>query len=202
MKTLPKLLSFMTFLLVSQVTVFAQTTDTLYYDKNWKGVESRAFASFYRILSNSTDGNYQKRFRDFYITGELQSEGGYISIDKYDDSKSVFDGEWTNYYKSGKVEQKGNRVNGIEQGDYTAYYENGLVKLHAFMKDGKAEGILTQFNENGDLCSQVEMQNGEPKYNLIKSLAWYRCSTLMVPCATLSRYRSYHSLGTGTTEVI
>ena len=37
---------------------------------------------------------------------------------------------------------------------------------------------------------------------LIKSLAWYRCSTLMVPCATLSRYRSYHSLGTGTTEVI
>lgn len=39
-------------------------------------------------------------------------------------------------------------------------------------------------------------------YQLIKSLAWYRCSTLMVPCATLSRYRSYHSLGTGTTEVI
>lgn len=37
---------------------------------------------------------------------------------------------------------------------------------------------------------------------VIKSLAWYRCSTLMVPCATLSRYRSYHSLGTGTTEVI
>lgn len=180
MKTLPKLLSFMTFLLVSQVTVFAQTTDTLYYDKNWKGVESRAFASFYRILSNSTDGNYQKRFRDFYITGELQSEGGYISIDKYDDSKSVFDGEWTNYYKSGKVEQKGNRVNGIEQGDYTAYYENGLVKLHAFMKDGKAEGILTQFNENGDLCSQVEMQNGEPKYN------WYMLSNKDGYCSKIS----------------
>ena len=139
--------------------------DTIYYDKDWKGVSSAAFASFYRIYDANDKSELKKHFRDYYITGELQSEGGYISIDKYDDSKSVFDGEWTNYFKSGKVEQKGYRNRGIEEGEYTAYYENGLVKMHAVMKNGKANGILTQFNEEGNMCSQIEMLNGEPIYD-------------------------------------
>ena len=139
--------------------------DTIYYDKDWKGVSSAVFASFYRIYDANDKSELKKHFRDYYITGELQSEGGYISIDKYDDSKSVFDGEWTNYFKSGKVEQKGYRNRGIEEGEYTAYYENGLVKMHAVMKNGKANGILTQFNEEGNMCSQIEMLNGEPRYD-------------------------------------
>ena len=77
-------------------------TDTLYYDKDWKGVESKAFATYVRVFSDPNDEKFPKRCRDYYITGELQSEGEYISIDKYDDSKSVFNGEWTTYYKSGK----------------------------------------------------------------------------------------------------
>ena len=139
--------------------------DTLFYDKNWKGVESKSFASYYRILSGNADSNFGKRFRDYYVTGELQSEGGYISIDKYDDSKSVMDGEWTNYYKSGKIEEKGYRHNGIEEGEYIAYYENGLIKLHCTMKNGKPNGILTQFDEKGDMCSQTEMLDGNPRYD-------------------------------------
>ena len=129
-------------------SLFAQSKqDTLFYDKNWKGVESKLFASYYRILSGNADSNFGKRFRDYYVTGELQSEGGYISIDKYDDSKSVMDGEWSNYYKSGKIEQKGYRHNGIEEGEYTAYYENGLIKLHCTMKNGKPNGILNPLAE-------------------------------------------------------
>lgn len=95
------------FFLFGASTLFAQSNqDTLFYDKNWKGVESKSFASYYRILSGNTDSNFGKRYRDYYITGELQSEGGYISIDKYDDSRSVMDGEWTNYYKSVKKSNK------------------------------------------------------------------------------------------------
>ena len=139
--------------------------DTIYYDKNWKGVSNAAFAAFYRVYDANDKSELRKPFRDYYISGELQSEGGYISFDKYDDSKSVFDGEWINYFKSGKVEQKGYRNRGIEEGEYTAYYENGLVKMHAVMKNGKPNGILTQFNEQGDMCSQVELLNGEPRYD-------------------------------------
>lgn len=154
-------------LLIPVLGISAQKSslDTLYYDKEWKGVSNRAFASFYRVLDLSAKSTSKKYFRDYYITGELQSEGGYISIDKADDKKSIFDGEWITYYKSGKVEQKGFRLNGIEQGEYTSYYENGLVKTHVTMLDGKANGILTQFNEDGGMCIQREMLNGEPKYD-------------------------------------
>lgn len=158
------------FVLISQLCVgFCSSQivklDTIYYDKNWKGVSSATFASYYRVYDADDKSELRKPFRDYFITGELQSEGGYISIDKFDDSKSVFDGEWTNYYKSGKVEQKGYRNKGIEEGEYTAYYENGLIKAHTIMKKGKPNGILTQFNEQGDMCSQIEMLNGEPKYD-------------------------------------
>ena len=89
------------------ISSYAQNdTDTLYYDKEWKGVESKAFASFFRVIPKSGNPNFRKPMRDYYITGELQSEGYYLSVDKYDDRNSVFDGAFTNYYKSGKVEIK------------------------------------------------------------------------------------------------
>lgn len=146
-------------------TVMGQTkVDTLYYDKNWKGCE-KTFATYYRIYSQPNDNNLKKRFRDYYITGELQSEGEYISIDKYDDSKSVFDGELTSYYKSGKTEQKGTRINGKQEGEYIKYKENGLILIHANFKDGKLHGIYTEFSEDGDLCMQIEYKDGMPLYN-------------------------------------
>lgn len=147
--------------------ISAQRTglDTLYYDKDWKSVSNKEFATFYRVLDLSDKSSSRKPFRDYYITGELQSEGGYISLDKTDDKNSVFDGEWINYYKSGKVEQKGFRSNGMDEGEHTLYYENGLVKMHCTMLNGKENGILSQFNENGDICTQIEMYEGKPKYD-------------------------------------
>lgn len=162
-------LSLMVLLFVVFSHAQSNQLDTIYYDKNWIGVSHPAFAAYYRVV-NANDTAYSrrlltKRYRDYYITGELQSEGEYISINRSVDSLSVFNGEWTNYYKSGKVEQKGYRRRGVEEGEYTAYYENGLVKLHAIMKNGKPNGLLTQFNEQGDMCSQMEMLNGEPRYD-------------------------------------
>ncbi len=137
-------------------------TDTLYYDRNWKGVESKHFATYFRVIEDSENNSFQKRFRDFYITGELQSEGSYISIDKYDDSQSVFDGEWISYYKSGKVEQKGYWVTGKQEGEYIRYKEDGLILLHAYFKNDKLDGIYTEFSEDGNTCVQIEYKNGEP----------------------------------------
>lgn len=111
---------------------------------------------------DSESDSFQKRFRDFYITGELQSEGSYIFIDKYDDSKSIFDGEWINYYKSGKVERKGYRIKGKQEGEYIQYKENGLISLHAYFRNDKLDGIYTEFSEDGNICMQIEYKNGEP----------------------------------------
>lgn len=138
--------------------------DTLYYDKDWKGVESKAFAAYYRVMACSDDSCSRKQFRDYYITGELQSEGGYIRIDRSDDSESVFDGEWTDYYKSGKVEQKGTRVNGKQEGEYVRYDENGLVLLHTYFRNDELHGVCTRFTEDG-LCIQTEYADGKPVYD-------------------------------------
>lgn len=160
-----KLLVFSLWLLGAN-SLFAQSKqDTLFYDKNWKGVESKSFASYYRILSGNANSNFGKRFRDYYVTGELQAEGSYISIDKYDDSKSVMDGECTTYYKSGQIEVKRNMRNGSLEGEYTIYYENGLIGSHCMMKNGKINGILTKFDEKGDICLQTEMLDGNPLYD-------------------------------------
>lgn len=129
--------------LVSTLAFGQKDTDTLYYDKNWKGIEGKAFATYYRIIPISQDSNIQKPFRDYYITGELQSEGYYLSVDKYDDQKSVFDGE------------------------HISYFKNGLVSSKLNFNKGKINGLVTSFSEDGDQCIQEEYKNGEPLNN------WY-----------------------------
>ena len=173
---------FLISLFVSMVAIssYAQNdTDTLYYDKEWKGVESKAFASFFRVIPKSGDPNFRKPMRDYYITGELQSEGYYLSVDKYDDRNSVFDGAFTNYYKSGKVEIKGSRSNGKFQGEWIKYREDGLVEMKINYKDDKPDGVLTQFSEDGKLCYQMEYRNGEPRYN------WYMVSDQNGNCSKI-----------------
>lgn len=140
-------------------------TDTLYYDKEWKVVSNKAFAEYFRVFPVTDDSVSRKPYRDYYITGELQSEGGYITIDVFDDSNSVFDGESTLYYKSGKIEQKLYWNRGRQEGEYIRYAENGLVLLHANMKDDKYHGLYTQFSEDGNLCIQMEYRDGEPLYD-------------------------------------
>ena len=115
--------------------------DTIYYDKNWKGAANKAFATYFRVFEDKDKSAKTAHFRDYYITGELQGEGLYVSIDRKDDKNSVFDGEITEYYK------------------------NGLISEHGTYINGKYEGLWTAFNEAGDVCTQVEMANGKPKYD-------------------------------------
>lgn len=139
--------------------------DTLFYDRNWKGVDDKAFASYYRIVSVAVEMGGQKRFRDFYVTGELQSEGQALFVDKYDDAKTVFDGEVVNYYKSGKVQEKRLFVDGVQEGEAVEYKENGLISVHAHFKDGLLHGLYTEFSDDGDVCRQIEFSDGEPLHD-------------------------------------
>lgn len=137
-----KILFFAIFIHIMMPMIVAQNeTDTLYYDKNWKGVGNKLFASYYRIIPTLADINFRKPFKDYYITGELQAEGEFLTIDKYDDSKSIFDGE------------------------ITIYKKDGLISSHQFFKEGKLHGICTEFSEDGNLCVQIEYSNGEPLYD-------------------------------------
>jgi antitoxin component YwqK of YwqJK toxin-antitoxin module len=142
----------------------AQKIETVYYDKDGIGVSGPTFASYYRVYTPVLIGN-KKRYRDYYMSGKLMSEGEYESIDKRDDAYSIFKGECVSYYESGKIKEKKIISNGLLNGEYTTYYESGLVELHTFMKDGKKNGLDTYFDEKTGKCYQKYMQNGEPLYD-------------------------------------
>ena len=138
--------------------------DTIYYDKEWKGVSNKDMADYYRIAIKSKKAK-TKTFKDYYITGELLAEGSYIRINKRDDYKSIFDGIQLMYYKSGQVEAKMFFVNGKLEGESLLYYENGQIKQCDYYKNGNLNGLSTKFNENGSETYQVEYVEGIPKYN-------------------------------------
>lgn len=138
--------------------------DTIYYDKDWKGVNGPHFATYYRVIEVNPDSNCQKKFRDYYLTGELQSEGGYITLDRYDDSKSVMDGEYITYYKSGAIQNKGKRMYGKREGEHFYFHENGSIIERAYFSNDQFHGLYTKFGDDG-LCYQMEYWNGNPKYD-------------------------------------
>ncbi len=131
--------------------------DTLYYNSEWKVVSSKIIADYYRIKVNSFN-EVDKQFRDYFITGELQAKGGYISMDNIDDANTVFNGQCINYYRSGNIHEKRTFIDGKLEGEYTVYYEDGLIKQHVNFKDGKRDGIYTEFDEDG-LCIQAQYNN-------------------------------------------
>lgn len=138
--------------------------DTIYYDKEWKGVSNRHFATFYRVIEKNPVEGYKKMCRDFFITGELQSEGSYLSIDRFDDSKSVWDGECITYYKNGTIERKNNHLNGRLHGEWIHFTEEGNVDERGYFHNGDIHGLYTRFTKDG-LCIQQEFNNGDPLYD-------------------------------------
>lgn len=211
-------------MLVCNLNILAQKVDTLYYDNNWKGVETKQFASFIRYVSYAQDGNYRNKFLTYFNTGELNSEGDFISIDKYDDSKSEF-GAWKSYYKNGKLQtdwdvvdgkgkcinyyENGNKkeefelVNGTQNGIAISYFENGLIHTKGDCVNGKYNGIFYQFTEKGDACSQAEYKNGEPAkpYYTYSTqdgfVAKYKMSdgTLYLEMPSINEKQVYHQKG-------
>jgi antitoxin component YwqK of YwqJK toxin-antitoxin module len=163
-KNANKIMILVLFVVVSFVSYGQERIDTIYYDKDWKGVPNRSFADFYRVAIYPENALYKKQFRDYYVTGELQATGGFISIDKFDDSKSVIDGELVNYFKNGKISEKRIVKNGKQNGEYCVYSEDGLVIRKANFVNGELSGLYTEFLESGAYV-QAEYINGKPKYD-------------------------------------
>lgn len=139
--------------------------DTIYYDKEWKGVSGKAFATYYRIIPHNLNGGGRRIFRDYFMTGELQCEGEFISIDRNDDENSRFEGRHKTFLRNGNVESEQEYHDGVRSGVNTFYYENGLVQSTCNYVDGKMDGILTEFTEQGDQCIQIPYTMGKPTYD-------------------------------------
>ncbi len=134
--------------------------DTLYYDKEWKGVMEAEFAQFCRITITPEDPNFPKRFKDYDIRENyLQSEGTFVSIDKYDDSKSVFTSLVTYYFPNGKVMSLANYNNGKLDGTSKTFNESGVLLKDFNYKDNMRHGLCVTYYSNGNVESSIKYDN-------------------------------------------
>ncbi len=126
--------------------------DTIYYDRNWKVIGNKAFASYYRFALYPIDSLLPRYFKTYYTSGELQGEGTFISLDERDDSQNLLEGEIVSYFKNGKIQERLFYSSGLQNGEHTVYYENGNIKEHCTLVDGKKNGIFSSFTEDGKVC--------------------------------------------------
>jgi len=135
------------------------TLDTMYYDRSWKAVNGPYFASYYKVFENDTTSNKPKRFRNFYITGEIQADGYYITLDSIDDTQSIIDHEFISYYKNGNIQHCSVRENTKLTGEYCDYYPDGTLKRKSLFKNGLLDGITSEFSDG--ICTQYEYKDGD-----------------------------------------
>lgn len=131
--------------------------EVIYYDENWKGVQSEEFASFIRHAYYSSDPHYPNRFKNTYKTGELQGEGTFIAVDKYDDAKTVYI-SGKSFYKSGSLMLEFSEENGKRK--YVSYEENGFKLAEYETVKGKIEGLVKQYAPFESGCIEQYYVNG------------------------------------------
>lgn len=143
--------------LLSIVVGYSQTKTTYYYDSNWKGVEDPSFATYYRTAMVSRDKRYANKFRDYYCSSNVMiREGSYISIDKFDDSSTVFTDIVTSYYDNGKVKSTAEYDNGLLEGELVTYYEDGQLLSKEYFIKGKRNRVSSFFYNNGAPQAEIE----------------------------------------------
>jgi S1-C subfamily serine protease/antitoxin component YwqK of YwqJK toxin-antitoxin module len=148
------------FLVTYGLTVLGQTQEKIYYDENWK-VTNKSNADYYRLITFDENGKPLGKVKDYYITGELQWEGYFSYVDKYDNSKDINEGHCIWYHKNGKKSRESEMVNNLENGRTTYWYENGNKAREVDFKMGVPNGNWIDYYENGKLFRKFNFSDGK-----------------------------------------
>ena len=136
-----------------------------FYDSQWQGVNSPDKAAYYRVLA--VDDKGQKMFYDYYITGQLQAEKHYISINKQNDRNTVLNGVCRTFHKSGRVESVLQYKNGKANGRALSFFPSGNIGMKLSYRNGLLDGPCYTYTESGRLEYTTVWRNGT-KVNEIK----------------------------------
>ena len=156
-----KKLSLLLLVLLVTVVGYSQLrVDTIYYDKDWKNVGHKSFATFYRITLESENSNIPNRFRDFWADGTLYAEGEYINNDSLNAYNSTYDGTCLTYYKNGNISCQCEYGNSAHDKVITKFNEQGNILKKESYKDDFLDGKCLYFNSEGNLIQDLEYTNG------------------------------------------
>lgn len=130
-----------------------------YFDENWNRCEPKQ-ASYYRLITYSAPNKPDGVVRDYYISGELQSEQYPIFIDYSDEGKTFLEGKQTFYHRNGKVSSIRFYYNNLPNGPMTEYFPDGSVASEAFYELGVLNGDMVRYYSNGKLAAIAKYENG------------------------------------------
>lgn len=133
----------------------------IYYHKNGEkaavgkftaGEEDGVWKHFFEDGTVSAEGAMESGERDgfwklYYPTGEVKAEGDY----------EIGNGDYIEYYPSGKQRTRGRIRHGKKHGRWVFYSEEGLVDGEADFKNG--EGTYTGFYPDGNVKMKGEMKD-------------------------------------------
>jgi TonB family protein len=156
-----KIFLFLSIVLITSITLFAQKQKKIYYDQDWKGC-SKSKAEFYRIVKYDKNQKPIGKIIDYFITGEVQAEiEGALYIDKVDDSKSKLIGLSTGFYKSGEKKSEIFRDNQGVIVTSKSWYQNGQLRRYKEYQDGNLYGKRKEWYEDGQIQLDIDYKNGK-----------------------------------------
>ena len=123
---------------------------TEYFDDKWNRCKQKE-ASYYRLVTYESENKPKGIVRDFYISGQLQSEFTAVYLDYDDEGKNFHEGEATWYFKNGKIEQKRYYYNDNINGENTYYYDNGQIASMANYDKGQLNGLNQRWYKTGKI---------------------------------------------------
>lgn len=121
---------------------------TEYFDNEWNRCAQKD-ASFYRLVTYGSPNKPIGIIKDYYISGELQSEFYAVYLDYNDEGKNFHEGEATWYFNNGQVEQKRYYINNRINGKNTFYYDNGQISRESNYDYGIFHGEYKEWYKTG-----------------------------------------------------
>lgn len=130
-----------------------------YFDEEWNRCNPKQ-AAYYRLITYSSPNKPNGVVKDYYISGELQSEQYPIFIDYDDEGKTFLEGKQTFYHKNGKVASVIYYYNNQPNGPQTDYYPDGTVASESFWNMGVLNGDMIQYHPDGKYAIVAKYDNG------------------------------------------
>ena len=132
----------------------------VYFDENWNRCAPKQ-AAYYRLITYSAPNKPKDIVKDYYISGELQSEQYPIFIDYDDEGKTFLEGIQKFYHKNGSVSGIKYYYNNLPNGPQTEYYPDGKVESESFWVMGVPNGDMIQYYPDGNFATVAKYENGK-----------------------------------------
>jgi antitoxin component YwqK of YwqJK toxin-antitoxin module len=133
------------------------------------GIPSGKGEDFFESGKTAAIWDYREKIaigKTFYETGELFSINKFIDIaliqiKAFNKSGIPLNGEFKDFYNSGKLQIQGFFRLGFPEGFHQSYYESGKLSYSGFFLNGKPNGEHRIFSENGNIVWKIPYKNGK-----------------------------------------